>query len=197
MPLIPIAPPRFDVDIALAYATAENFTGRPVYARAEAFLNPEAADLLARAIDMARAQGLRLKVFDAFRPSEAQWKLWDHTPDPGFLADPRRGSPHSRGAAIDLTLVDANGRELDMGTGFDAFTPMSHHGALVTPAQQRNRLLLLGLMTSAGWDFYRNEWWHYQLFNPRRHPLLSDSVLTPGLMAPSDRAAHDRRAPAG
>jgi D-alanyl-D-alanine dipeptidase len=182
MLLVPIAPPEFDVELSIAYASADNFTGAPVYRRAAAYLNPEAAGLLARSVARARAQGLRLKLFDAFRPSEAQWRLWARTPDPDFLADPRRGSPHSRGAAIDLTLVDARGREFDMGTRFDAFTPLSHHGAPVGAEAQRNRMLLLGLMTASGWDFYRNEWWHYQLFNPRRHPLLSDSVLSPGLM---------------
>jgi D-alanyl-D-alanine dipeptidase len=109
--------------------------------------------------------------------------MWNHTPDPDFLADPRRGSPHSRGVAIDLTLIDGSGAELDMGTGFDAFTPRSHHGdTTVSPEAQRNRLILLGLMTSAGWDFYRNEWWHYQLFDARRFPVLSDSAMSPGLM---------------
>ncbi|MGH7089198.1 MAG: M15 family metallopeptidase, partial [Stellaceae bacterium] len=89
-----------------------------------------------------------------------------------------RGSPHSRGAAVDLTLIDADGAELEMGTGFDAFTPLSHHGTTALPiAAQRNRMLLLGLMTAAGWDFYRNEWWHYQLFDPRRFPLFGDADL--------------------
>lgn len=178
-PLVPIAPPEHDVDVALEYATAANFTGRPVYrADAGCFLHPEAAMLLARAADLARPLGLRLRILDAFRPSEAQWVLWAHTPDPEFLADPRRGSPHSRGAAVDLTLVDDGGRPLDMGTGFDAFTPLSHHGCrAIAPEAQRNRHLLMGIMTTAGWDFYRNEWWHYQLFDPGRHPLLADSVL--------------------
>jgi D-alanyl-D-alanine dipeptidase len=177
MLLVEIAPPAYPVAIALAYATADNFTGHAVYRRAACYLNPEAAKLLGRAIDLAARLGLTLKIFDAFRPAEAQWRLWSHRPDPGFLADPRRGSPHSRGAAIDLTLVDAAGRELDMGTAFDAFTPLSHHGNIeVSVEAQRNRALLLGLMTAAGWDFYRNEWWHYQLFDPRRFPLLSDSA---------------------
>ena len=181
--LVEITELTHDVLIDLRYATADNFTGAPVYARAACFLNPEAESLLRRAVDLARPLGLRLKLLDAFRPTEAQWKLWNFRPDPEFLADPRRGSPHSRGAAIDLTLVDAAGRELDMGTGFDAFTPLSHHGSTaIAEAAQRNRLTLLGLMTAAGWDFYRNEWWHYQLFQPRRFPLLSDSVLRPGLM---------------
>lgn len=181
--LIAIAPPAFDAELSIAYATSDNFTGRPVYARAGSYLHPDAADALRRAIVFARALGLRLKIFDAFRPSEAQWALWTVRPDPEFLADPRRGSPHSRGVAVDLTLIGPDGRDLDMGTGFDAFTPLSHHGSLeVSPEAQRNRLLLLGLMTSAGFDFYRNEWWHYQLFDSRRYPLLSDADLPEPMM---------------
>ena len=181
--LVEITEATHDVLIDLRYATADNFTGARVYARAACYLNPEAEGLMRRAVELARRQGLRLKLFDAFRPSEAQWKLWNFRPDPEFLADPRRGSPHSRGAALDLTLIDGAGAELDMGTGFDAFTPLSHHGADgITQEAERNRLLLLGLMTSAGWDFYRNEWWHYQLFDARRYPVLEDSALPAAMM---------------
>jgi len=183
MALVPISAADYGVDISLAYATAENFTGRPVYRHARCYLHADAAAALSRAVDLARPLGYRLKILDAFRPSEAQWVMWNHTPDPEFLADPRRGSPHSRGVAVDLTLLDAAGKELDMGTGFDAFTPLSHHASLaVSPAAQANRLTLLGIMTAAGWDFYRNEWWHYQLFNGRQYPLYSDSALAEGLM---------------
>ncbi|HEB79796.1 MAG TPA: D-alanyl-D-alanine dipeptidase [Rhodospirillales bacterium] len=185
-PLIEITPESHGVELELLYATAQNFTGKPVYARAACYLNPDAGKLLGRAVELAAAQGLRLKIFDAWRPSEAQWVLWNHTPDPDFLADPRRGSPHSRGAAVDLTLVDEAGAELEMGTTFDAFTPLSHHGAGEISAQaQRNRFLLLGLMSVAGWDFYSKEWWHYQLFNSRDHPVLEDAALPEGLMPES------------
>lgn len=187
-PLVRITAASHDVDIDLTYATPENFTGQPVYAKeAGCFLNAEADRLLTRAVELARPLGLRLKIFDAFRPAEAQWILWNHTPDPGFLADPRRGSPHSMGAAVDLTLIEAaSGIELDMGTAFDEFTPRSHHGNQEIDAlAQRHRHLLMGIMTTAGWDFYRNEWWHYQLFNARaNHPVLSDSVLGPDRMMP-------------
>ncbi len=104
--LVEIAPPDFDVDVTLAYATEANLTGLPVYRNAECWLRREAAEALAAAIALARPLGLRLRIFDALRPVEAQWKLWNHTPDPEFLADPRRGSPHSRGVAVDLTLLD-------------------------------------------------------------------------------------------
>jgi len=184
MTLVAIAPPAYDVTVDIRYATDANFTGKPVYARGAAYLHPDAARNLARAIELAAALGLRIKLFDAFRPSEAQWALWNFRPDPDFLADPRRGSPHSRGVAVDLTLADAaSGAELDMGTGFDEFTPLSHHGCTEVGVEaQRNRHMLLGLMSAAGWDFYRREWWHYQLFESRRYPVLSDSVLNPGLM---------------
>ena len=136
-----------------------------------------------QAISAARALGLRFRIFDAFRPTEAQWILWNHTPDPDFLADPSRGSPHSRGVAVDLTRIDGDGSALEMGTGFDDFTPQSHHGNFdVSTTAQRNRLVLLGLMTQTGWDFYRNEWWHYQLFESRRFPLISDSELKQPMM---------------
>lgn len=188
VPLVRVATDEFGVDIALAYATADNFTGAPVYAaNAGCFLHADAAPLLRRAAELARPLGLRLRILDAFRPVEAQWALWAYDPNPEFLADPRRGSLHSMGAAVDLTLIDAaSGRELDMGTGFDAFTPLSHHGnQAIAVEAQRNRALLMGVMTTAGWDFYRNEWWHYQLFGARgRYPLLSDSVLgANGMMA--------------
>lgn len=187
MLLVPVTAASHGVDLALAYAGAGNFTGAPVYRRAACFLHPRAAAALARAVDAAAALGLRLRIFDAFRPAEAQWVLWRHTPDPEFLAHPRRGSPHSRGVAVDLTLIDDGGRALDMGTGFDDFTPRAHHGAGdVGAAARRNRLLLLGVMTEAGWDFYRNEWWHYQLFEPRRYPLLSDRAAATGLMREGD-----------
>ncbi|HEX4569519.1 MAG TPA: D-alanyl-D-alanine dipeptidase [Dongiaceae bacterium] len=183
MGLLSITEAEYDVEIALAYATAQNFTGRPIYRRARCYLHEAAAAALTRAVALAAGQGYRLKIFDAFRPSEAQWVMWNHTPDPEFLADPRRGSPHSRGVAVDLILVDREGRELDMGTGFDAFTPLSHHGSLqVSAAAQAHRALLLGIMSAAGWDFYRLEWWHYQLFDSRRYPLYSDSALAEGLM---------------
>lgn len=185
MSLVEIAPDAYDVRIDLKYATDENFTGKPVYAEhAKCYLQTDAAAALKRAVVLARTQGYRFLIFDAFRPREAQWKLWEHTPDPNFLADPRRGSPHSRGVAVDLTLCRQDWTPLDMGTAFDEFHVRSHHGNLEINAEaQRNRLLLMGIMTSAGWDFYRNEWWHYQLFNSRTYPLFSDADAPSKVMA--------------
>ncbi len=183
MTLAKILPETHSVELVIKYATADNFTGKPIYQRESCYLHPEAEILLKTVVKIAGGLSLKLRVFDAFRPSEAQWILWEHRPDPDFLADPHHGSPHSRGAALDLTLVNSSGEALDMGTQFDAFTPRSHHGNMQISAEaQRNRALLLGIMTTAGWDFYKNEWWHYQLFDARKFPLLSDSVLETSMM---------------
>lgn len=183
MSLVRITPDLYSVDIALAYATSQNVTGRPIYAQAPCYLHRDAAAALGRAIALAAPLGLKFRLFDAFRPPEAQWVLWNHAPNSDFVADPRKGSPHSRGVAIDLTLIDSEGKELDMGTPFDDFTERSHHARTdISLEAQRNRLLLLGLMSAAGWDFYSKEWWHYQLFNARSYPLVSDSALPDRMM---------------
>ncbi len=109
--------------------------------------------------------------------------LWRHNPDPQFVADIRRGSPRSRYVAVDLALIDGERRELDMATGVDTFTERAHHGRTDIPrTAQRNRAILLGIMTAAGWDNDRYEWWHYQLFDSRRYPLLTDSAAGTGMM---------------
>ena len=187
MILTEISPSVFDVEFQIVYATSGNFTGEPVYARPGCYLHPHAAERLKKSIELAAGLGLRLKIFDAFRPSEAQWVLWRHTPDGEFLANPRKGSPHSRGVAVDLTLVDPDGNPLEMGTAFDEFTPLAHHGNLaISTHAQHNRYLLMGIMTTAGWDFYQNEWWHYQLFDSRSYELLSDADLPVPMMQPHD-----------
>ncbi|NET71239.1 MAG: D-alanyl-D-alanine dipeptidase [Sphaerospermopsis sp. SIO1G2] len=181
--LVEIVPPAFDVMHDIAYATSDNITGHPIYKRPACYLHEEAAICLKQAIIYAAELGLMLKIFDAYRPSEAQFILWEHTPDPAFLANPHKGSPHSRGVAVDLSLVTRDGVALDMGTPFDDFSQSSYHGAsYISDDAKRNRLLLLGIMTSAGFDFYRNEWWHYQLFNSKSYPVLSDAAAGTAMM---------------
>ncbi len=146
--------------------------------------DPQAAEKLQKALTIAKRHGYGFHLFDAFRPSEAQWLLWERVPDPRYVGDPRKGSPHGRGVAIDLTLYDLkSGQDLEMGTPFDDFTELSHHGATgLTPEAERNRFMLLAIMSTAGWDFYFNEWWHYQLFNSKDYPLLSDKDAPKSIM---------------
>ncbi|QJE74376.1 D-alanyl-D-alanine dipeptidase [Aerophototrophica crusticola] len=178
MRFVEITSPAVDLD--LRYATADNLTGSPIYRRPLCLLHPEAARRLERARMLAEAQGLRLRVFDGFRPPAAQWALWRALPDPTFIADPRQGSNHSRGVAVDLTLATADGTPLEMGTDFDDMSERAYHADTAVPVEaQRNRLLLLGLMAAAGWQHYTFEWWHYQLPDAKRYPLVDDGALGP------------------
>lgn len=159
----------------LRYATSNNVTGEPIYSVAHAFLHEKAYEKLQRAVELAKEIGLTFKIFDAYRPPEAQQALWDYCPDPTYITPPEKGSPHTRGIAVDLTLLDAEGNELDMGAEFDEFDDIAHHGSIeISKEAQRNRFLLMGIMTTAGWDFFKNEWWHYQLFDSKSYPLIAN-----------------------
>lgn len=173
-----------ELSFDMRYAKDTNFTGAPVYQRDRAALVPEALDKLAKAHALAKRLGYGMLIYDAYRPPEAQWALWRHTPDPDFLADPRRGSPHSRGIAVDLTLT-VDGVAIDMGTDFDAFTPLSHHAADgLSETVLRNRMMLMAMMMDAEYDFYRHEWWHYQLFRARElYPIIRDGEALAPMMA--------------
>ena len=164
----------FDVELDIRYATINNVVGQKIYDQTISLLHQDAANKLKKAIELAKIQGLRFKIFDAFRPLSAQKFLFDKFPDGGFFSNPQTGSvPHCRGVAVDLTLIDKNGKELEMGTNFDDFSDLASHGSKVISAlAQKNRYLLLGIMISAGWDFYQKEWWHYQLFDAKIYPII-------------------------
>jgi zinc D-Ala-D-Ala dipeptidase len=164
--------------IDLIYASANNFTGQVIYEHPLCFLHPGAEASLRKAVEGARAFGLKLKVLDAFRPQEAQEALWEVAPLPGYIADPAKGSNHTRGVAVDLTLVGADGLELDMGTPVDTMTSASHHFYADHPAAvQVNRARLLTVMLEAGFVHYAHEWWHYQLPDAHDFPLIDSHAF--------------------
>jgi D-alanyl-D-alanine dipeptidase len=173
--LVEITESNYPVVIDLKYGTSDNLTGVPIYKKSICLLHKDVLPMFEKAIILADQQGFKFKIFDAFRPKQAVQALWDFCPDPNFLANPANGSHHNRGVAIDLTLLDKNGDELDMGTPFDSFSKDSFHGAKISKQASLNRYILLGIMISAGWDFYMNEWWHFQSFNPRSFPLIDNS----------------------
>lgn len=178
--LIEITPATHGVDIDLVYATERNLTGKPIYKAAHCLLLEPAEAALRRAVELASQIGARLRIFDAYRPPQAQQVLWDFLPDPTYVADLTRGSNHSRGTALDLTLLDAHGEELDMGTGFDAMRIESEHFHPGLPVEvQRNRMLLLGVMHGAGFTHIKSEWWHYELPGSRALPLIDNSASGP------------------
>jgi D-alanyl-D-alanine dipeptidase len=177
-PLVPVDPVEHGVVLDLVYATPLNITGKPIYLRPVCLIHRDAQRCLHRAGVRAVAMGLRLKIFDAFRPHEAQVLLWEAAPDKAYVADPAIGSNHTRGVAVDLTLVDATGLELDMGTAFDDMTALSHHFCdRVSQQAQANRLLLLTLMEDAGFERVPHEWWHYALPGAEHYPLVPSTYL--------------------
>ena len=177
-PLIEITAKKHRVLIDLVYAGPNNLTGKPVYESARCLLHREAEPHLKKATEIAALAGLKLKIFDAYRPPQAQEIFWKHLPDPRYVADIVQGSNHSRGVAVDLTLVDEQGQELDMGTTFDAMIELSHHFNPHLPLQaHRNRLWLLGIMTQAGFKRIDSEWWHYELPEALEFPLVFDDTF--------------------
>ena len=163
--------------IDLKYATADNITGAPIYREARCLLHTEAVTALAKSISIAQLAGLQLVVYDAYRPQQAQAILWNACPDPQYVVDVAIGSNHSRGTAIDVTLMDDRGHLLDMGAGFDDMHDRSHawHPS-VPPAAQRNRLLLNAIMFGGGFVGINSEWWHFELPDAARYPLLDDQI---------------------
>ena len=171
--LVHITERNHDVLIDLIYAGENNFTGQVIYDHPLCFLHPQAEAGLQKAIAAARGFGLRLKIFDAFRPQEAQEALWAVAPNPDYIADPKKGSNHTRGVAVDLTLVGADYVALDMGTPVDTMSPASHHfHAGHSAAVQVNRMRLLTVMLEAGFVHHPREWWHYQLPNAHDFALI-------------------------
>jgi D-alanyl-D-alanine dipeptidase len=164
----------FDIELDIRYATENNVTGLKFYEEPYSLLHPDAADAFKKAIELAKIQGYHFKLFDTFRPITAQEFLFNKFPDGGFVSNPKTGSvPHCRGVAVDLTLIDEDGKELDMGTDFDNFTDLAKHGSTkISKEAQKNRYILFGIMMTAGWDFYCQEWWHYQLPNARNYPII-------------------------
>jgi len=177
--LVIIDETQYGVVIDLVYATAYNIAGRVVYQTAQCALHRDAAPCLLRAAALARSAGYRLKVFDCYRPPAAQAIFWAALPDAQYVADPSQGSHHSRGTAVDVTLLDEAGAELDMGTGFDAMQDASHHDYAALPAAvQKNRLLLLGIMLHAGFRGIKSEWWHYELPDSKNYPVIDSALVT-------------------
>ncbi len=175
--LIDVAKTYPQIQIEMRYATTRNFTQSVLYDSDRCYLRREVAERLAHTHQQLEKDGFGLKIWDAYRPKSVQYKLWEVFPDDRYVAHPDEGSVHSRGAAVDLTLVDAQGRELPMPTHFDDFTEKAHHGYPHLPtAMLANRERLKTAMTHAGFLPIPNEWWHYNDPEWTRYDLLDVSL---------------------
>lgn len=162
-----------DIRVELRYATANNFTKHVIYpASARCYLRAPVAARLADVQRALRARGLGLKVYDCYRPRSAQKTLWDIVPDERYVASPQTGSRHNRGAAVDLTLVDKDGRELPMPTPYDDFTVKAHRNyQALSKEALRNRQTLEDAMAGRGFIPLPTEWWHFDDPDSARYPL--------------------------
>ena len=147
----------------LLYATDRNFTGQVIYDFTDAYLRYGTAKKLMAVSEDLGALGLSLKIWDGFRPVSAQFKLWEVCPNPAFVANPQNGfSSHSRGNTVDVTLVDADGNELEMPTGFDDFSAKADRNySDCTENTAAHAELLEIFMEKHGFTGYFGEWWHF------------------------------------
>jgi D-alanyl-D-alanine dipeptidase len=161
---------RFDI----RYATQRNFTGRQLYPSPEAWLRHDAAAALLSVQRDLAGQGLGLKIFDAYRPLSVQWIMWNLIHDERYVSNPgKNAGRHTRGTAVDVTLVDSRGRELAMPTGFDDFTERAHRDAVgIPPPARRHSLLLAQAMVRRGFIPYPFEWWHFDYRDWEKQPPL-------------------------
>lgn len=160
--LIDIRTVNDKIALDIRYATENNFLKRKVYPAARCVLRGAAAQALSQVQNDLAKQGLGLKVFDCYRPLSVQKLMWEILPDDSYVANPTKGSRHNRGAAVDLTLVDRNGKELEMPTGFDDFTEKAfRNSSEASPQAKKNSQLLEDAMKKYGFIPLTTEWWHF------------------------------------
>lgn len=162
----------------LRYATTRNLVGEKLYQNARCLLLPQTAAALAKAETALEKQGLRLIAWDCYRPKRVQQALWKKQPTPGLVANPSRGSNHSRGAAIDVSLERLDGAAVELPTDFDDLTAKAAAKATdgVSAEAQKNRAILERAMREAGFTTIRKEWWHFDLRGALELPVLDDDL---------------------
>ena len=171
-PLQPMVPQLL---IDLKYAGVDNFMKQVLYEpTTNTYLRKEAVLALVKVQQALLQQGLGLKIWDAYRPYSVTVKMWEPVKDERYAANPKNGSGHNRGAAVDLTLINiATKEELDMGTGFDHFSDTAHANFSALPLNVlANRRLLQSLMEANGFKVLDTEWWHFYLPDAKKYELL-------------------------
>lgn len=148
----------------MKYATSDNFLKKKVYPCDECYLRVKTVRALLEANKSFLEKGFKIKLYDCYRPKSIQKKMWKIIPDANYVANPKKGSIHNRGGAVDISLVDSNGKELDMGTKFDFFgKEASHNYSDFSEQILANRELLKTIMLEHNFKSFDSEWWHYNL----------------------------------
>lgn len=160
----------------LRYAGVNNFMQRAMYPlhTNHTFMRKAAVTALLAVQKDLNAMGYGLKIFDAYRPYSVTEKFWELVHDDRYVADPRKGSGHNRGIAVDLTIIDLKSKqEIKMPTGFDNFTDSAHHDFMnLSEEVLKNRKLLKDVMERHGFNAFSTEWWHYSLPQPEKYEIL-------------------------
>ncbi len=163
--------------IELRYATLNNFMHRRMYPAKtnDTYLRLPAVKALLKVQQELNTKGYGLKIFDAYRPYSVTQKFWELVQDERYVADPKKGSGHNRGIAVDLTIIDVKTKnELDMGTSFDNFANSAHHDFISLSKQiLANRQLLKETMAKYGFKLFETEWWHYSWPDPEKFEVLN------------------------
>lgn len=166
-----------NISLDIRYATANNFLKQKMYPIAKCALRNSVAQKLALVQTDLEKIGLGLKVYDCYRPFSVTKQMWEVMPDPNYVANPARGSRHNRGAAVDLTLVDRTGKELEMPTPYDDFTTKAHRNYQGGSAESRkNRQLLEDAMKKQGFIGITTEWWHFDSEDWEKFAILDISL---------------------
>ncbi|HEY4327035.1 MAG TPA: M15 family metallopeptidase [Mucilaginibacter sp.] len=162
------------IALDIRYATTNNFMHQRMYTEPRAFARLPVVEALKAVEADLKTRGLGLKIYDAYRPYSVTVKFYEVARDTNFVADPRKGSRHNRGCAIDLTVINLKtGKELDMPTGFDSFSVKAAANYADLPKEKlANRELLKSVMEAHGFKIYRSEWWHYDFNGWQNYPLL-------------------------
>lgn len=162
----------------MKYATKDNFLKEKVYDCPTCLLRVNVVKALLKASSEFNSKGYRIKFFDCYRPLYIQKKMWQIMPDSRYVANPKSGSIHNRGAAVDITLVDKEGKELDMGTKFDHFGEEAHHSYTnLSKEVLENRMVLKSIMEKAGFKPQPTEWWHYNFITPTAYPVSNTPIV--------------------
>ena len=161
------------IRLEIRYATTNNFTKQAVYPVAKCYLRRTSAEKLKAVQKELSTQGLRLKIYDGYRPLSVQKKFWALVPDDRYVANPAKGSRHNRGAAVDLTIIRKDGTELQMPTPYDDFTEKAHRDYKDLPLEAiKNRQLLEDVMTKHGFVGISTEWWHFDDVDWKNYDIM-------------------------
>lgn len=160
------------------YATTNNFVGKVLYPTDKVYMRKIVAEKLSEANRYLRENyNLAIKIFDGYRPLSVQKLMWEILPDPRYVADPSKGSRHNRGAAVDITLIDENGNEIEMGTPYDDFTEKAHYDyEELSDDVKANRKLLRDVMIKFGFEPLETEWWHFDFKGWENFPILDYQI---------------------